>query len=104
MEEKQKFVTHVKNQILTIMIGAALTGLLMVYTFMVTFKDTMDNFKDTMKSTNDNVNLKFMAVDKQFDRIDTRFNKVEDKVDGIYKYNVPEKLQVQEPRKKDPNF
>jgi hypothetical protein len=103
-QEQNKFVVNIKNQVLTIVVGASLTGLLMVYTFMITFKDTMTNFKDTMQHTNENVNLKFMAVDKQFDKIELRFNKVEDKVDGIYKFNVPENSQVQEPRKKDPNF
>lgn len=96
-KEQSQWLNTFSNKIMGVIAGGVIAGLFMTFMFMT-------SIQSTMKNTNENVNLKFMAVDKQFDKIDVRFNKVEDKVDGIYKYNVPEKSQVQEPRKKDPNF
>lgn len=86
-----------RNQMIALVAASIVAGLVMTYKFMSTIELTM-------KNTNENVNFKFMNVDKQFDVVGKRIDKVEDKVDGIYKYNVPENSQVQEPRKKDPNF
>jgi hypothetical protein len=96
-KEQIKWINAFGNKVIGVIAGGGCIGLFMTFMFMTSIQSTIEN-------TNTNVNLKFMGVDKQFDKIDVRFNKVEDKVDGIYYYNVPDDKQVQEPRKKQPNF
>lgn len=92
-----KFLNDFRNQIIIIVAGALLTGLWMNYKFMSTIQLVMQNNKD-------NVDIQFKSVDKQFEGVNKRIDKVEDKTDGIYHNTVPIDQQIQEPRKKDPNF
>lgn len=103
-KEQIEWLKTFRNQLMGIFATALCGGLFMTYMFMT-------SIQGTIKQLDGNFSIKFQAiddafekVDKSFDKTDKRIDKVEDKVDGIYQHSVPEKEQIQEPRKKLPNF
>ncbi len=89
-QDQLKLLQTAKNQIIIVFTGAVLIGLWMNFKFMTSIELVMENFKQ-------NTEMRFNGVEKRID-------KVEDKTDEIRRATVPQEKQVQEDRKKDPNF
>lgn len=114
-EENNKWLTTFRNQLIAIMFSGMTFALIVNYNFITTINQTIKNENDKSNAKFNNIDKSFEKVnerfdkteerfDKRFDKIDVRFDRIEDKTDGIYKYNVPDNKQLQEPRKKLPYF